>query len=987
MIAELAQDEQALIVALTESHLSENIKEAEIKIDNYIPFRTDRANNRKKGGVITYIKNSISPYIKVLLSFSNSVTEVQILSIEHINMILIVIYRPPDCNQNNFIPIITMIRDNINELPTPLPTIVLTGDLNFPMIDWESEVVRGGLNDVQIQATALLDLTREYCMNQYIRIPTRGNNILDLFFTNNDELIHEYTVDKNAISDHNIITISTNIKTHKPRERARSTEVMPSLNNLNFFSSKTDWENIVKEISEVPWKKLMSLEDPQDQYEMLLSKCLEICYKYTPVKVKNQGPCKIPRDRRILMRKRRKLKKKSVNSCITHNRELILQKISKIEQKLKHSIDNELKLKEKQAVSAIRSNPKYFYKYASDRSKIKAAVGPLINSQGTKTEDPAEVCEALRIQYEGVFSSPIEEKKIANPMEFFSSSNIMDSQLQDISFSKLDIKEAIRDVSNNAAAGPDGFPAILLKKCAEQLSEPLQYLYRNSLDTGIIPEQLKRAKITPVYKGDSRAKPENYRPIALTSHVIKIFEKLIVRNITNFLETNNKMNENQHGFREGRSCLSQLLSHHEQIIAALENSKNIDVIYLDFSKAFDKVDHGVLLHKLRNLGVTGRLGVWIHNFLKNRTQCVADGGALSCDSRVLSGVPQGSVLGPLLFLIHISDIDQNTQHSLVSSFADDTRVIKEIKTAEDEERLMSDLSSLYSWAEINNMKFNSKKFELIRYGNNINQDTIYTAHNGSLIKRKNHVSDLGIQMSDDATFSKHIQAVVQKARAQAGWVLRIFKTREAEPMLTLYKALVIPHLEYCCQLWNPWKSLEKQALEGIQRSFTSKIKSVKEQDYWERLKSLKLYSLERRRERYLIIYTWKILNNMAPNLQTENKEIISYKYHKRLGRLCDIRPIKSRALTRVKTIKENSFGTLGPKLYNELPKNIRNTNYPSLEKFKKDLDNFLGTILDQPSLPHYHRRAASNSIIDQLAQERADGLYSGGATAAWTTGR
>lgn len=194
-------------------------------------------------------------------------------------------------------------------------------------------------------------------------------------------------------------------------------------------------------------------------------------------------------------------------------------------------------------------------------------------------------------------------------------------------------------------------------------------------------------------------------------------------------------------------------------------------------------------------------------------------------------------------------------------------------------------------------------------------------------------------------------------------------------MLTLYKALLIPLLENCCHLWSPWKAGEKQALEGIQRSFTNKISSVKNLDYWERLKSLQLYSFEQSRERYLILYTWKILNNMTPNVQVENGELIRYKENKRLGRMCAVRSIRSRAPTSVKTLKENSFATRGTHLYNTLPKEARNKSFPTLAMFKRDLDTFLASVNDQPSLPHCHLRAASNSISDQLARRRADGMY------------
>ena len=212
--------------------------------------------------------------------------------------------------------------------------------------------------------------------------------------------------------------------------------------------------------------------------------------------------------------------------------------------------------------------------------------------------------------------------------------------------------------------------------------------------------------------------------------------------------------------------------------------------------------------------------------------------------------------------------------------------------------------------------------------------------------------------------------MVKKARSQVGWILRTFRTRKRSPMLTLYKSLVLPLVEYCCQLWSPWRVGEKQSLEAIQRSFTSKISDTQHLDYWGRLQELDLYSLERRRERYAILYIYKILTGKCINNLN-----IQFRIHQRRGRLCHIERIRGTASTRVKTLKENAFANRGPQLFNALPRHLRDSTEQSLENFKNRLDKFLRTIPDQPKLPHYHLRAVSNSIIDQLAQRRADGLY------------
>ena len=435
------------------------------------------------------------------------------------------------------------------------------------------------------------------------------------------------------------------------------------------------------------------------------------------------------------------------------------------------------------------------------------------------------------------------------------------------------------------------------------------------------------------------------------------------------MEANCLYNPGQHGFRTGRSCLSQLLDHFDRVLEAIENGKNVDVIYTDFAKAFDKCDHGIIAHKLKKLGITGKLGLWIYCFLRYRLQRVIINGCKSKPSKVISSVPQGTVLAPLLFLILISDIDKNTENSFVSSFADDTRIGKEIASVEDTLLLQEDIEHIFDWAEENNMEFNDEKFQLIRYGPDqeiINQ-TDYMTKSHNSISQANVVKDLGVLMSDDLSFTNHNQTIISNARKISGWVLRVFKTREQVPMLTLFKSLILPRLEYCCILTSPFRAGEIADIENIQRSFTSHITNANHLNYWERLKELKLYSLERRRERYLIIYTWKLLEGLVPNL---NSKVTSY-WSPRLGRKCKIPPIKHRG--KIGTIRENFLNVKGPQLFNVLPRDIRNIVNQPLEVFKRQVDKFLSSVPDEPGCQGYvsSRAAGSNSVVDQIHYRRA----------------
>ena len=207
-----------------------------------------------------------------------------------------------------------------------------------------------------------------------------------------------------------------------------------------------------------------------------------------------------------------------------------------------------------------------------------------------------------------------------------------------------------------------------------------------------------------------------------------------------------------------------MLEHQDYIINNAKNGKNVDTIYLDFAKAFDKVDHGVLLHKVRALGIQKKIGVWIHSFLSIRTQAIAIDGAKSQHSSVLSGVPQGSVLGPSLFLIMLGDINKDVKNSRLSSFADETRISKVIIDHQDAQDLQADLNKVTKWISDNNMAFNEYKFELLRYRNNTHLETTQYLVGNQKIDEKTSVRDLGVQVSNDFQFAAHFDNITRTAR-------------------------------------------------------------------------------------------------------------------------------------------------------------------------------------------------------------------------------
>ena len=253
----------------------------------------------------------------------------------------------------------------------------------------------------------------------------------------------------------------------------------------------------------------------------------------------------------------------------------------------------------------------------------------------------------------------------------------------------------IERLKDNKAAGTDELGSSFIKRLAGSLALPLMMLFRKSMETGEVPEQWREANVTAIFKKKgSRCEPGNYRPVSLTSQIGKIFERLLRDRIVSFLEENGKLRDSQHGFRAKRSCLTNLLEFFDTVRDYVDQGVPVDTVYLDFQKAFDKVSHGKLVVKMRRVGLDERMVRWIGNWLSDRRQRVVINGVVSGWERVESGVPQGSVLGPVLFIIFIDDIEENVV-SKILKFADDTKLIARVGTLQEVERLREDLRKLF----------------------------------------------------------------------------------------------------------------------------------------------------------------------------------------------------------------------------------------------------------------------------------------------------
>merc|ERR1712033_129254 len=379
------------------------------------------------------------------------------------------------------------------------------------------------------------------------------SNILELIFTNNHDLITNVQVQPSEITDHKYIVCETSHKlSTKGKEHIPVDEV-----NLSSYNYETaDWVNIKASLKKINWPDVLDkCKSSEEKLKVIVDIVIKIVEIHCSIiESKGETPSHIiPRHRRILLRKKKKLYNKLRNTNSADKKVELENYIKEIDKKLLESHEEENIVKETQALEKIKKNPKHFFTYAKKKLKSRSKVGPF-ELNGEKIDKLVDICIKLEEQYTSSFSHSDPKFKIQNPREFFSTDDKKTGpELCDVNFTQKCISEAIGKVKNNAAAGTDRFPATLLKECADELSEPLYILWRYSLDNGEIAPMLKTAVICPILKpGSQRNYSKSYRPVSLTSHIIKVFGRVIRTALIEYLSDNDLLPRDQHAYIKGR---------------------------------------------------------------------------------------------------------------------------------------------------------------------------------------------------------------------------------------------------------------------------------------------------------------------------------------------------------------------------------------------------------------------------------------------------
>ena len=745
--------------------------------------------------------------------------------------------------------------DNLNRMlisMTALPNYIqkyCVGDFNYNKIQWTPQPIPPSENSADTPEQRFVECIRDTYMYQHISEPTRyreGNRptIDDLVFSSEANSItrisHQSCLGK---SDHEAITCHIQVKSLT----TNTSKVFYSYDKGNYHQ--------MREMLSINWEDTLnglSTQEAMNKLEILYNEAVEECVP----KREHSTSCK-PKPlwlNKSAIRKCRRKHSAWIRYLNTKGGEDYSKYIRE-----RNAANKEVRKSRREFEANIakecKTNSKGVWNYIKKQRKSGNAMPDLKRKDGSYTTNDEEAAEALSEQYYETFT-----KEDTTNLPDIAMKPLETDPLTNINISRERILKVIQNLKTNKSPGIDKIHPRVLKEVAEVISHPITLIYEKSLEESELPRQWKDAEITPIYKKEARNLPKNYRPVSLTSIICKILEKLIVEDIVKHVKSNHLNSQEQHGFTPNKSTTTNLLEALNVITEAQMHGIPLDVLFLDYQKAFDTVPHQRLLLQAESFGIRGKVLNWIKAFLSNRRQRVRVNDSTSSWKPVISGIPQGSILGPILFILYVNDIPSQLQ-SIISMYADDTKLFSALLSDGTPNTLISDLKLLEEWSKKFQMKFHPEKCHVMHIGTN-NPRQEYSMSKGDQQHKLEKVSsekDLGILIDDKLKFLEHINVKVNKANQILGCIKHTFKHLNKEIFKLLYKSMVRPHLEYNSVVWSPHLKKDMDVIERVQRRATKMVPGLKNLSYEDRLRELELPTLKFRRERADLIETYNIL--------------------------------------------------------------------------------------------------------------------------------
>jgi endonuclease/exonuclease/phosphatase family metal-dependent hydrolase len=934
------------IIALNETWLKPSILDNEIFPGNqYKLFRADRSKKthppdplvsskfrENGGGVLLGIRADLdvtSKIVKVPKGIEMVAVELTYSNGE--KAIVCTCYRVGTLGLENCEKIIGFLRIFLSKRRPP--KLYVIGDFNLPRASWHDN-----RSPIAIEQS-FLDYFSELGLTQCISNPTHAKgNILDILLTNAENLVSDVNVrDKDSVcrSDHFPITFKLNSMIRYRKSRNRSI--------YNF--KRADWDSLNYDLRDTDWN-LLDCCEPETGWAFVKQRLFELVDKHIPsIRIKSE--CQPPwfdSDTFDHCRKKERLRQKFKRTGDLNDELKFTQCRRDFKKLVSHKMRENLSNDDDDPVLITKK----FWSYVKSQSK-SSRIPECVSYENTLRNNPLGQANLFNSFFQKQFS---EASNYDIDIDYSSDSSF------DIIFSCGRVHKLLSNINSNKAQGPDGIHGKILKNCANGLAYPLCRLYKVCYNTGILPLQWKEANVVPIHKKGSKILVENYRPISLTCLVMKIFERIIKDELLN--HTKQYLNPHQHGFLASKSCSTNMVGFCDRLGLSLNENERSDVIYFDFAKAFDSVNHDLILSKLKHkFGVDGTLLKFIKNYLKNRKQRVVINNEYSDYLPVLSGVPQGSIIGPILFVLFINDLpDGLSAGTDLALYADDTKISRKILCENDHFVLQQDIDYLNNWAVSNKMIFHPNKCKVLSVSLNppllidiLPFVQFYYSLGNSTLDYVLCEKDLGVDMTPRLNFTNQCDRLYSKASQQFGLLRRnCYFVNSIKQRRTLYVTLVRSLFEHCSIIWRPTTQSLLSKLESIQKRATKWILHEEHSSYKSDLvyllkcKEIKLLPLSSRFELNDILFFHKIVCNRV--------EVVLPDYLKYYDGSSRLRSSHLDSLSFVSTIIPKSSSNAFSKsffyrthsLWNQLPFDTRSIVAP--EPFKSQVVDYLWSRLN-----------------------------------------
>ena len=883
--------------------------------------------NRIGGGVALYIQDKID--VKYKLRPDLSCSEVcdslfiQISIAKTKDIVIGVVYKPPDSDVQKF-----------NEkLEQTLKTIAKEHRPCYLMGDFNINLLNQHIHSPTIHFLDLL-LTNGFfpLINKPTRITTDSATLIDNIFTN----IHDARL-KSGIW---VVDISD----HLPIFAIRPTKVVNHHAKLKITKRSLTEENLTKfklDLHNHDWSDLDSFQDVNEMYHTFSHTLLKLYDKAFPLQVKLVRATELHKPwitksiRNSISKKHRLYKTYQINR-------------SPDSYSLFKAYRNKL-------TSVLRKAEKMYYLEKLDKVKDNIAktwkvLNSLISSSPNKNcveeivhnnaivHDSKQIADHFNHFFVNI--GPNLAAKIPQSSVKFTS--YLETNIPDSLFLKptdvLEIQQVISSLKNSYSKGHDNLSVNTVKQCNAELSKPLCMIFNKSIVSGIVPDDLKIAKIIPIYKSDDKRMVSNYRPISVLPAFSKIIERLVYNRLLCFIDQRNILSSSQYGFRKNISTSMALLDLVDKISNSIENSEYTLGIFLDLAKAFDTVNHTILLTKLYHYGIRGIPYNWFKNYLSNRHQYVSLNNINSNKLPVTCGVPQGSILGPLLFLLYINDLNTVSKLLTFIMFADDTNIFISGRFLEDLTCIANnELNKISSWFSANLLSLNIKKTNYILFGNKKLPD-IQMSINNEMITRVYETKFLGIIIQANLKWTTHIGLLKNKISKSLGIMNKAKNILATAHLKILYRSLIEPYLNYCCIVWaSPERTTKLEALHKLQKNA---VRIILFAGYWAHTKTLfyklNIFTIYNLCLSQILTFVYKSCNHLLPI------RYINYFTSANVLHQHATRSINNYSLYRTsaqKSCRINAVITRGPKYWNCLPVFLKSA--PSLSIFKRGLKEYL----------------------------------------------